>query len=48
MNSKRIVIVTLFDDNNIGNRLQNYALQQVLFKCGTDVTVLDNGYTTIE
>lgn len=47
MNSKRIVIVTLFDDNNIGNRLQNYALQQVLFKCGTDVTVLDNGYTTI-
>lgn len=46
MNSKKIVIVTLFDDNNIGNRLQNYALQQVLLKEGLDVTVLDNGYTT--
>lgn len=46
MKSKKIVIVTLFDDNNIGNRLQNYALQQVLLKEGLDVTVLDNGYTT--
>lgn len=46
MNNKKIIIVTLFDDNNIGNRLQNYALQQVFLKQGLDVTVLDNGYTT--
>lgn len=41
------IIVTLFDDNNIGNRLQNYALQQILLKHGADVTIIDNGYTTI-
>ena len=41
------IIVTLFDDNNIGNRLQNYALQQVLLNHGVDVTVIDNGYTTV-
>ena len=44
---KKIIIVTLFDDNNLGNRLQNYALQQVLLKHGTEVSVIDNGYTTV-
>ena len=44
---KQILIVTLYDDNNIGNRLQNYALQQVLSNRGVDVTVIDNGYTTV-
>lgn len=43
---KKVLIVTLFDDNNIGNRLQNYALQQILLSRGTEVTVLNNGYTT--
>ena len=43
---KRIILVTLFDENNIGNRLQNYALQQILIKYQADVTVIDNGYTT--
>ncbi len=47
MKKKQAIIVTLFDDKNIGNRLQNYALQQVLLKQGVDVTVLDNGYTSV-
>lgn len=46
MSKKRVLVVTLFDDNNIGNRLQNYALQYALKECGVQVTVLDNGYTT--
>lgn len=44
---KQAIIVTLFDDNNIGNRLQNYALCQVLFNYGVDVTVIDNGSTHV-
>lgn len=44
---KKAVIVTLFDDNNIGNRLQNYALQKMLQLRNMEVVVLDNGYTTI-
>ena len=44
--NKKLLLVTLFDDNNIGNRLQNYALQQVLMSHGAEVTILDNGYTT--
>ena len=48
MNNKlNTLIVTLYDDNNIGNRLQNFALQQVLLNRGVDVTVIDNGYTTV-
>lgn len=42
---KKILLVTLQDNCNIGNRLQNYALQKVLEKFGADVTNLDNGYT---
>lgn len=37
---KRILQVTLFDDKNIGNRLQNYALQEVLIKKECEVTNL--------
>lgn len=44
---KNVVLVTLFDDNNIGNRLQNYALQHILTKYGANVTTLNNGYTSI-
>lgn len=41
MNSKRVLIVTLQDNGNMGNRLQNYALQEFLIKCGYDVSSLD-------
>lgn len=43
---KKILLVTLFDDHNIGNRLQNFALQKILKKYNTEVTTLDNYYTT--
>lgn len=42
---KKILLVTLFDEHNIGNRLQNYALQQILKRYNAEVTTLDNGYT---
>lgn len=43
---KKILLITLQDNNNIGNRLQNYALQKVLEKNSAKVTNLDSGYTT--
>lgn len=43
---KKILLVTMQDNGNIGNRLQNYALQKVLEQFGSKVTNLDNGYTT--
>ena len=42
---KKVLLVTLFDEKNIGNRLQNYALQRVIEGYGIGVTTLDNGYT---
>ena len=42
---KKILLVTLFDNNNIGNRLQNFALYKVLQEKNVEVDVLDNGYT---
>ena len=33
------------DNWNIGNRLQNYALQRILEQLGGEITNLDNGYT---
>ena len=47
MKKIKAIIVTLFDDNNIGNRLQNYALQQVLLNQGVDIAVLNNGFTSV-
>lgn len=44
---KKILLITLFDDNNIGNRLQNYALQCVLRRYDVEVTTVDNFYTTV-
>lgn len=44
-NKTNILLVTLFDDNNIGNRLQNYALQHILELQDANVSVVDNGYT---
>ncbi len=38
----KIGIVTIIDNNNYGNRLQNYALQQVLKKYGTVETIRNN------
>ena len=40
----KAMIVTLFDNYNVGNRLQNYALQQVLLTRGVDVTILNDRY----
>lgn len=39
---KRIGIVTIYDNNNYGNRLQNYALQQYLISMGMDVQTIKN------
>lgn len=44
-NNKKVLLVTMQDNNNMGNRLQNYALQYVLDKYGMEVTNLDNGYS---
>ena len=38
----KIGIITIIDNNNCGNRLQNYALQEVLKKLGNDVYTLKN------
>lgn len=42
---KRVLIVSLFDENNIGNRLQNYALQRKIIDYGAEATIVDNYYT---
>lgn len=36
----KIAIITIDDDNNYGNRLQNYALEQFIQKKGTSVTTI--------
>lgn len=41
MSRKKVLIVTLQDNLNFGNRLQNYALQQVLEQEGLEVDNLD-------
>lgn len=38
----RAAIITLVGDFNYGNRLQNYALQEVLISLGVDVSTIDN------
>ena len=43
---KKVLLITLYDENNIGNRLQNYALQHILELYVEKVITLDNGYTT--
>ncbi|WP_394523269.1 polysaccharide pyruvyl transferase family protein [Lacrimispora sp. JR3] len=43
---KNVLLVTLFDNNNIGNRLQNYALYHLLEAHNVNVVTLDNCYTT--
>lgn len=39
---KKIGIVTIYDNNNYGNRLQNYALQQYLISMEMDVQTIKN------
>ena len=39
---KKIGIITINDHNNYGNRLQNYAVQEVIKKLGADPTTLKN------
>ncbi len=40
LKNKKIAIVTLYDEFNIGNKLQNYALQEILKKYADSVTTL--------
>ena len=39
---KKAAIITIYDMDNYGNRLQNYAVQEILKKKGLDVETLDN------
>lgn len=39
---KKIAIITIYDLNNFGNRLQNYAVQEILKKRGFEVETLEN------
>ena len=41
---KRIGIITINDNNNYGNRLQNYAVQEYLKRLGFEVETLRNLY----
>lgn len=38
----KLSIVTIFDNNNVGNRLQNYGLQKVLMCYGTYIVTVKN------
>ena len=40
----RVGIVTIFDNNNMGNRLQNYALQQVFQAFADEVVTVETKY----
>ena len=44
---KKILLITLYDIRNIGNRLQNYALKRVIESYGLGVTTLDNASENI-
>lgn len=39
---KKIGIITIYDENNYGNRLQNYAVQQTLRKLGFETETIKN------
>ncbi len=39
---KKVGIITIFDEDNYGNRLQNYAVQEVLVSLGFDVETIKN------
>lgn len=39
---KKIGIITIYDNNNYGNRLQNYGLQETIKKCNYDIITFQN------
>lgn len=39
---KKIGIMTINDNNNYGNRLQNYAVQEILKKLNVDPYTIEN------
>ena len=39
---KRVGIITIYDENNYGNRLQNYAVQKIIENMGFEVQTLKN------
>ena len=41
---QKIAIITIYDNDNYGNRLQNYATQEVLKKEGFEVITIKNHY----
>lgn len=42
MKKKKIGIITIYDDNNYGNRLQNYAVQEIVKKYAEKVVTIKN------
>ena len=42
MKNKKIAILTINDDDNYGNRLQNYAVQETLKKQNLQVETISN------
>ncbi|MGO2083601.1 polysaccharide pyruvyl transferase family protein [Vagococcus sp.] len=45
---EKVAICTINDNNNYGNRLQNYALQEVIKSLGYEVKTIKNNYTKQE
>ena len=41
---KKIGLITINDDNNYGNRLQNYAVQKIINKLECDIENINNQY----
>lgn len=39
---KKVGIITIYDEDNYGNRLQNYAVQEILVSLGFDVETIKN------
>lgn len=46
MQKEKICIVTVYDNNNFGNRLQNYAMQEILSNRGFEVLTLKHRIKT--
>ena len=45
---KKIGILTINDDGNYGNRLQNYAVQEILKKYNCNVETINNQYGIVK
>ena len=44
MTKKKACIITIYDENNLGNRLQNFAVQEILRNMSIDVITLKNDF----